>query len=148
MQRLAFMREANLYADPILPPMTETPGDLQLALASVSVLKATIDGQIVGSVRGRLEDDGCHVHRLAVHPAHQRQGLGELLMRAIEDAFPKVQAFHLETGHLSVGNLRLYTKLGYVEHSRRSIDRNVVLVGLSKTMPAASSAPGDATAHR
>ncbi|GLQ55213.1 GNAT family N-acetyltransferase [Devosia nitrariae] len=140
MQRLAFMREARLYGDPDLPPMTETPDELQLALASVSVLVAMIDSQVVGSVRGQLENGNCHVHRLAVHPAYQRQGLGELLMRAIEDAFPTVQAFHLETGHLSAGNLRLYAKLGYIEHHRRTVEQDIVLVGLSKKRSSRSSA--------
>lgn len=140
MQRLAFVREAQLYGEPNLPPMTETPDELQRALANVSVLKAMIDGQIVGSVRGELANGYCHIHRLAVHPAFQRQGLGELLMRAIEDAFPAALTFHLETGHLSAGNLRLYAKLGYIERQRRSFDGDIVLVSLSKTRPSRSSA--------
>lgn len=145
MQRLAFMREAQLYREPNLPPMTETAEELQQALASASVLKAMIDGHIVGSVRGQIEGGNCHVHRLAVHPAYQRQGLGEQLMRAIEDEFPMASMFHLETGHLSESNLRFYTKLGYIEHNRRSIGRGVILVELKRTRPAGCNAPGDAT---
>jgi ribosomal protein S18 acetylase RimI-like enzyme len=148
MQRLAFMREARLYADANLPPMTETDDDLQRAMTSMTVLKATIDECIVGSVRGQLEDGHCHVHRLAVHPAQQRQGLGALLMRAIEDEFPRAFAFSLETGHLSAGNLRLYTKLGYAEHHRRSIDERVTLVCLTKPGSVRANASGDAAAQR
>jgi ribosomal protein S18 acetylase RimI-like enzyme len=67
----------------------------------------------VGSVRGRLEGDTCHIGRLVVHPRLQRRGIGARLMREIEGRFPKARRYELFTGHLSEGNLRLYRRLGY-----------------------------------
>jgi mannitol-specific phosphotransferase system IIBC component len=44
------------------------------ALADMVVLKATLGGRIVGSVRGRMVGATCNVGRLIVHPDNQGRG--------------------------------------------------------------------------
>ena len=56
-----------------------------------------------------------YVHRLAVHPSHQRKGFGRLMMdfaeaKAEEEGYRSVR---LDTYTGNPGNVRLYEKLGY-----------------------------------
>ena len=131
-QRLAYQREALLYADDTLPPLTESLRDVELAFSSSTVLKAVIDQRIVGSVRGRQEDGTCQVSRLMVHPEMQGRGIGAMLMTSLEAYFPNTGRFELFTGSLSAGNLRLYRRLGYTECRREDISAGLSLVYLDK----------------
>jgi ribosomal protein S18 acetylase RimI-like enzyme len=96
------------------------------------VLVARTEGDLIGSVRGRLIDSTCHIGRLIVHPLHERQGIGSRLMQAIESQFADAARFELFTGHRSEGNLRLYQRLGYREFRRQPVSPNLTLVYLEK----------------
>lgn len=77
------------------------------------VLKAVVDGKIVGSVRANLDGDNCGVNKLVVLPEFQKRGIGEKLLGEIEKHFPSVEKFTLATGSKSESNIRLYEKVGY-----------------------------------
>lgn len=141
-QHSAFEIESRLYGGRPIPPMWETVDDVAADWPSTLVLVAEVDGQIVGSVRGRLDGDTCHVGRLSVHPEHQGRGVGTQLMLAVEEAFPQARRFELFTGHLSERNLRLYGRIGYVEFRREPVGDGVWLVYMQKdgTTVSASSA--------
>ncbi len=88
------------------------PHDLDLSLSSV----AERDGEIVAFLLGRRwEDEGAgFVDLLAVHPAHQRQGLGRALLQT---AFARIAAAGLREAQLTVssenaGGLALYEGVG------------------------------------
>ena len=132
LQRLAYRSEAELYGDWAIPPLVEPLAATERAVAEMHVLKAAQGGRIVGSVRGRIEGDMCHVGRLMVHPDFQGRGIGSQLMRALECALPQVQRFELFTGERSVRNLRLYARLGYRELRRATLSERVTLVYLEK----------------
>jgi ribosomal protein S18 acetylase RimI-like enzyme len=132
-QRAAFVTEAQLYGDPRLPALVETLEQLQSALGLA--LKATAGLRIVGSVRARVEDGVLRVGRLVVAPDQQRRGVGQALMEAIEVAAGSgVHTATLFTGHRSVGNLRLYERLGYVEQRREPVDEQLTFVHLAKPL--------------
>jgi GNAT superfamily N-acetyltransferase len=134
LQKLAYESEARLYDDWTIPPMTQSLESLVSELHNDTVLKA-LDGQtIVGSVCATVSDNVCHIGRLMVHPSHQGRGLGTALMRAIEERFPDATGFELFTGSRSEGNIRLYTRLGYVATGARRVSDRVTLVVLSKTL--------------
>lgn len=132
LQRLAFRSEAERYGDWNIPPLTEPLAATQRALAEQWVLKATLDGTIVGSVRGRTEGAICQVGRLVVHPRARRQGLGARLLTTLEAALPQVRRFQLFTGARSVENLRLYERLGYRRERTEIVSAAVELVHLAK----------------
>ncbi len=131
-QRAAYASEAALYASPDIPPLRQTIEDLVGEFEICVILKAALGGEIVGSVRAREVDGTVHIGRLIVRPEMQRQGIGTALLRAIEASFPAARRFELFTGHLSHGNIALYSRLGYRESRREVVDERLTLVFLEK----------------
>ena len=128
LQKLAFRREAELYNDFSIPPLTQTLESMRTDLSKKTFLKACLAVTIVGSVRGFQDHSTCLVERLAVHPDHQNRGIGTALMCALEGRFPNARRFELFTGHKSEGNIRLYQRLGYAVFKQEGM-----LVFMAKT---------------
>ena len=88
--------EAALVLNLALAPVSVAYRDIAAARAEVETFftdperfgfAAVEDGHVVGWVGGiPAYDHGWELHPLCVHPAHQRRGLGRLLVRALEDA--------------------------------------------------------------
>ncbi|QXJ25468.1 GNAT family N-acetyltransferase [Actinomadura graeca] len=135
-QRAAYVAEAQLYGDPFIPPLVESLDQLGKVLAGDAVvLKATLDGRLVGAVRAQFSDHTCLVGRLVVVPDMQGRGLGALLMRALEEEITgRADACVLFTGHLSESNLRLYRRLGYTETHRERVAAHLTLVHMRKSL--------------
>lgn len=134
-QRAAFAIEAQLYADPSLPPLLETATQLVADLRECRGIVAVLAGKVVGSIRVRLDGRQLHIGRLSVAPGLQRRGIGAALLARAEEVAPADAAL-LFTGHLSFGNLRLYERAGYVEERRAPVDEKVTLVYLRKQLAA------------
>lgn len=135
LQYLAYQYQAELNNDFTIPPLTETLEDVQRDSLSVIILKAvTDDGTIVGSVRGRIDCDTCHVGRLFVHPDYQGHGLGTRLLSAIEAACPKIR-YELFTSNKSVDNIRLYERVGYITFKEIDTPADYKLVYMEKMVP-------------
>lgn len=135
LQRLAFRTEAELYDDWALPPLVQTLEELQREFAASVVLKATLSGQLVGSVRAHQEQQGTWcIGRLIVHPEVRCQGIGSALMRAIEAQCGASARFELFTGSRSTDNIWLYRQLGYQVRRRQQAGPKVELVFMDKTV--------------
>jgi quercetin dioxygenase-like cupin family protein/GNAT superfamily N-acetyltransferase len=132
LQRLAYRSEAELCGDWNIPPLVEPLAATERALADMVVLKATLGGRIVGSVRGRMVGATCNVGRLIVHPDNQGRGLGTRLMLELEAVLPQAKRFELFTGENSARNLHLYAKLGYIAFRTEPLSPKVMLVFLEK----------------
>lgn len=132
-QRAAFLLEAQLYADPFLPPLVETVEQIAQLDAGHLGFVAVLGGRIVGSIRVRVDGRRLHLGRLAVAPDQQGRGIGAALLAIAETAAPADEVL-LFTGHLSAGNLRLYERAGYVEDRREQFSDRVCLVHLRKRL--------------
>ncbi|MBO3745346.1 GNAT family N-acetyltransferase [Streptosporangiaceae bacterium NEAU-GS5] len=131
-QRAAYVSEAQLYGDPFIPPLVESLDQMRRAIEASTVLKAVLDGRIVGAVRAQMSEKACLVGRLVVAPDLQGRGIGTALLTAVHEEiprrFPEIGAFDLFTGHLSEGNLRLYRRHGYRETRRdRALDHLTIV---------------------
>ena len=135
LQKQAYTSEALIYPGIDLPPMTQTLEEMQVDLSSLTVLKATEDDRIVGSVRAGKDGEVCKIGRLIVAPDMQRKGVGTRLMKAIEAAFPHAAVYELFTGERSAGNLKFYQNLGYTKAFAREVMAGLTLVFLRKTAP-------------
>jgi ribosomal protein S18 acetylase RimI-like enzyme len=135
-QRLAYESEARRYQNWQIPPLVETLDSVREQIERHVVLKAIVDGRLVGSARGVVTDGVCEVRRLSVDPALQRRGIGSALIDAVERRFPDVDAFELYTGNRSVENLRLYERHGYRPVRTKALPGDVSLVFLRKPAPA------------
>lgn len=138
-QRLAYRREAELYQDDTIPPLTQT---LSASIAEFDdhiVLRAVVDSVIVGSVRGHVRGDTCYIGRLCVTPRYQGHGIGSRLMVVIEQMCQPVTRFELFTGYKSVGNIHLYERLGYREFKRESFRAGLIFVFMEKGVESIAS---------
>ena len=88
LQKRAYKKEAVLYNDWTIPPLTQTLSEIQAEYEIRLFLKAQFEARIVGSVRALCNSGTCKIGRLIVHPDCQRQGIGALLMKSIELFFP------------------------------------------------------------
>ena len=131
LQYLAFRENAVRYNDFNIPPLVQTLDELIEEAKSHVILKAVVDGKIIGSVRGCRRPDHCYIGRLIVHPDFQNQGIGRKLLYAIEDEFGAGR-YELTTGHLDDKNISLYIKLGYAVCEREKISDNLYFIHMRK----------------
>lgn len=138
-QKKAYQTEAEIYQDWNIPPLTQTLDELITEFQTLCILKAVISKQddhvkIVGSVRAIEDGDIIQIGRLMVEPKLQGLGIGTKLLDAIERIYPE-RRLELFTGHLSLDNLKLYKKLGYVIFKEQQIHPNLNFIHLYKVSP-------------
>ena len=133
LQKVAYKKEAEIYNDYTIPPLTQSIEEIEAEFRDHIFLKALCDDwRIIGSVRAYVREGTCFVGRLIVHPGFQNKGIGTSLMKEIEGRFGDTRRFELFTGHLSERNIYLYKKLGYKEFRREIIHENLELVYMEK----------------
>ncbi|MCL1890546.1 MAG: GNAT family N-acetyltransferase [Coriobacteriia bacterium] len=112
-QYVAYQSEAAFYHDFSIQPLTQTIEEVQAEYARGVILKACDDtGNIIGSVRAEPVRNGVYVGKLFVHPSWRKQGIGSMLLDAIESECP-THRYELMTANKSVWNIRLYERHGY-----------------------------------
>jgi ribosomal protein S18 acetylase RimI-like enzyme len=136
LQRRAYRSEAALYENPLIPPMVQTVDELRAEIEKQTVLVGMLEDRIVASVRGYQVESVAYLGRFIVEPERQGQGIGTLMIGALEQSFPTADTFELFTGHRSEANLRLYRRLGYVEVKRKQVDAGLSMVFLRKAVRA------------
>ncbi|MHA6764513.1 GNAT family N-acetyltransferase [Streptacidiphilus sp. PAMC 29251] len=137
LQYLCYQSEAELYGDWAIEPLTQTLDSLRTELKERHVLVARLGDEVVGSVRGWVDSDGVgRIGRLCVHPRMQRHGLGTRLIHGMEQALAAgdspVRAYRLFTGNRSLGNLRLYQRLGYRQTEVEEVSGRLSYIGMEK----------------
>ena len=113
LQKLAFKSEAEFYNDFTLPPLVQTLEGMRKDFTLQIVIKAVLEGKIIGSARGYVEDGTGYINRVIVHPDLQNRGIGARVMRTIEERLAGARRFELFTGSLRTRSLHFYGKLGY-----------------------------------
>ena len=133
-QKKAFLSEAEFYQNFNIQPMTQTLEEMETECREKIVLKAIVDGQIVGSIRANTTDNICMVNKLVVLPEFQKRGIGKKLLQEIEIYFIDVEKFKLQTGAFSESNIGLYTKTGYQIVGRSMFEGGVEAVVMEKVV--------------
>lgn len=132
LQKRAYESEARLYNDWTIPPLMQPLESLVGEIQSITVIKAMEGQTIVGSVRASLSSQTCFIGRLIVEPVRQGQGIGSMLLQAIEQAFSQATIFELFTGSKSEGNIRLYRRYGYEVTGTKVLSEQVTFVVMRK----------------
>ena len=108
--------------------MGKPPGpmldDYEQVVESHHVTVAVSEGEIVGVLVLINLQDGVLLDNVAVLPTFQRQKLGKRLMQLAEDeakgrGYSEIQLY---THEKMTENIAMYTKMGYVEVSRRVVN--------------------------
>ena len=132
-QRAAFVREAQLYRDPDVPPLVETLDQIRVAIDTAMVVVGRLGTRVVAAGRVVVRDRTGHIGRLAVAPDLQGQGIGRALLGAVEDSVrDDVDAFALFTGQQTLGNLHLYHSAGYVDTHTEHVRGALTFVHMRK----------------
>ena len=89
-------------------------------MARMNHLFKLVDGNgvILGGAILFRQGDTLNVGRIFIDPRHFRKGYGILMMREIEDMFPDVRSFTLDTPVWNTRTNAFYTRLGYSEVKR------------------------------
>jgi len=136
LQYLCFQSEAALYGNYRIDPLVQSLDSVREEVVADCVFVARLGEEVVGSVRGRVTDDGsASIGKLCVHPRLQGHGIGARLLRAAESALAEergAKVFRLHTGHRSEGNLRLYRRVGYEAVGTSQGNDGVPMVVLEK----------------
>lgn len=110
-QRAAFGEYANVYE--VTAWTTETLESLKQDAREKRILVAEADGVIVGSVRCWTVAGVCVIRLLSVSPTHQKQGVGNALMREIERVTTDAHKFYACTMLRTPRNVQFFLNLGY-----------------------------------
>lgn len=133
LQKRAFLQEVEIHDNNYnIPPMQEDINCMQKEYEKHSILKATINKLIVGSVRAKQVESICYIGRLIVEPIYQKRGIGRKLLKGIENHFSDARIFELFTGVKSVRNRELYKNAGYNEMEEYNAPDGTRLVRLRK----------------
>ena len=76
------------------------------------------NGVVLGGAILFRQGDTLNVGRIFIDPQHFRKGYGLFMMREIENLFPDVKLFTLDTPVWNIRTNAFYTKLGYSEVKR------------------------------
>ncbi len=114
LQRACWLQEQQANPDAWVPALHESLDDVRAWLSEWTVLTMRRQGRLIGGARGRLQGEVWEVGRIMVAPDLQGQGLGRVLLEAIEAAAPPAAtSYALFTGAGSTDNLRMYKRAGY-----------------------------------
>ncbi len=133
LQKIVYQNEAEIYNDYSLAPLKQTLKEMTDQFATRIFLKATVNGKIIGSVRGNLEDETAHLSRLIVHPYFWKHGIGTKLIREIESAFPEALRFETFTGQKSRHTMGPYESQGYAAFRREKVSEQRDRIYFEKT---------------
>lgn len=117
LQYAAYQSEAEIYNDYSIPPLMQTLEQAAAEFQNCVVLKAVLDGKIIGSVRAYEMNETAYIGKLIVHPNFQNKSIGKELMQEIEQEF-QGKRLELFTGAKSEKTY-LFTKNADIRNSKR-----------------------------
>ncbi|MCL2258361.1 MAG: GNAT family N-acetyltransferase [Cystobacterineae bacterium] len=132
LQHLAYQSEALLHNDFTIQPLRQTLDEAIAECSKSLVLKAVLNGEIIGSVRAYEKSGTAYIGKLMVHPNCQGKGLGRRLLAAIEQTFAN-RRYELFTSCKSDRNLHLYETAGYVRFMEETDAAGIAFAYLEKT---------------
>lgn len=134
LQKTAYQSEAEIYGDESLPALQQTLEEVQKEFDRPGqvFLKTVVNGKIIGSMRGYVENDTAYLSRVLVHPYFRNRGIGRQLVNEMEKVFPNVKRFEVKTGHKSEQNLARFKAHGYCEFKTEPLNAAITWVYLQK----------------
>jgi len=131
-QMRAFAEEGRLCGNTQIPPLTETPADIEIHIRTQTALVVLYEGSIVGAARGIVESGVCTLRGICVEPASHGQGIGSALL---ETALQWSRDHHLRSLIVEINTknhpaIAFYTHHGFAFsgfHERFYSDQEIIL---------------------
>ena len=89
------------------------------------------EGEIVGSVRGRVEDGSLYIGRLMVLPEWQGRGYGKILFREIQKIMPHDRAWLFTCGEVE-RTVSFYEREGFRTFHTEHFENNHTWISMEK----------------
>ncbi len=118
-QRAAYFVEAQLIGSFAIPALYE---DLQaLQQSDETFYGYWVNKCLVGAISYKKASELLDIHRLVVHPAFFRRGIGKALVQFVEQAEEHLERVIVSTGKKNLPAKQLYTQLGFVEIGEKEV---------------------------
>ncbi|MCW9129642.1 GNAT family N-acetyltransferase [Bacillus paramycoides] len=120
--RRTFDAEAKQWLcdqDGVIDYNIQPPGysSVEMTIYSIEELdyfKVILDGKIVGGIIVTISGKSYgRIDRIFVDPIHQGKGIGSQVINLIEEEFPSVRIWDLETSSRQINNHHFYEKMGF-----------------------------------
>jgi predicted N-acetyltransferase YhbS len=132
LQQLAFEEEGRRSRTRAIPPLQEDVASIVHHIEHQVALVAVQDETLVGCVRGVAEAHAYTIRALIVHPSRQGQGVGSMLLKALEAALPAPTRVDLITNTVMRGNVPFYERHGYRVVQNTTPIAGITLAHMSK----------------
>jgi ribosomal protein S18 acetylase RimI-like enzyme len=128
-QRLAYRIEADLIGFEGIPPLHESLEELRTS--KESFLGYFVEGVLAAFVSYEISDSVLDIGRLVVHPDYFRQGIGQKLIRSLDET-AGIKTLIVSTGALNQPARKLYEGLGFTLIDEILLDAGVKIARYKK----------------
>ena len=119
--RILAKESFNMYAEnagitELVAPFEETYEDVRKAVETTEVFVALFNEEVIGSVRIEIKhDDTAYLSRFGVSSKHQNNGIGKILMNAVDTSMKElgVTKLYLNTASRVFSLIRFYYGRGF-----------------------------------
>lgn len=111
-QDMAFFEDYKEFG--VCPAYGRTKESLRQWILHKPNYKIVADGKIIGKIS--ISDTGNgegHVDCFCIIPQYQNMGIGQRMMKRMEEEHPYIRTWTLETPHLRKRNIHFYERCGY-----------------------------------
>lgn len=126
----AYQVEAELIGFTEIPPLKDTVATLQAC--EEQFYGFYIGDELAGVISFQWVEDVLDIHRLVVHPAFFRQGIGRKLLQYVMDKWDKARGFVVKTACGNTPALNLYTSMGFQAVEQVQISSHLTLCILER----------------
>lgn len=124
----------------LVAPLEETYEDVKKAIETTNVFVALSNDEIIGSVRIEIKPDNtAYLSRFGVSALHQNNGIGKILMNAVDNSMKElgITCLYLHTASRMFSLIRFYYGRGFYIESTTN-DRGYIRALLCKEYEADS----------
>ena len=144
----AFVDFEPLYTPAAFAATTPTPDQIRKRWSEGPVWVVTEGSQLVGTVSAVLKGEGLCIRSMAVLPSHRGQGIGHILLQAVEQfaKTQRIQRMFLSTTPFLTGAIGLYERFGFQRSTHTPHELfGTPLFSMVKPLEAANQASQDGT---
>ena len=98
----------------IQPPGYSSVEMMRYSIDELDSFKVMLDGKIIGGIIVTISGKSYgRIDRIFVEPVYQGKGIGSNVIKLIEEEYPSIRIWDLETSSRQLNNHHFYKKMGY-----------------------------------
>lgn len=130
LQLLSYQEEAKLIQFYDIPPLKDRVDKL---IECDETFYGYFEGKdLVGLLSFKIEEGILDIHRVCVHPAHFRKGIGMKLLDHIEEMNTVIRKIIVCTGKANTPAIKLYVKKGFCIVRNFKVTEGLIMTELEK----------------